>query len=98
MAMFLLFSGIASSQEELTDGPGLFTGESGELTLFKPEEKEPVTQPNIKAKTGTNASTIDQDEFELFKVWKKAKQNNTTEYQEFLYWMEYKTFVENQKR
>jgi hypothetical protein len=50
-----------------------------------PTHKNSVAQANTQ-------TTVNQDEFALFKAWKKAKAESSPAYQEFLIWLEFQDY------
>ncbi|WP_441002395.1 hypothetical protein [Pseudocolwellia agarivorans] len=84
------------ADNEMEKEPGLFTGKKGAFTLLKTDNLKPEEQANkeiIEQKSHVKATVTDmskKEEFGLFKNWKQHKENNTSEYQEFLLWLEYK--------
>lgn len=83
--LFINTSTFAS--DELDTGPGIFSGKTGEFSLFKSS-----TSDNIEVNS-TQSNTANKDEFALFKVWKQERDKNTVEYQEFLLWVEYQKYL-----
>lgn len=81
------FSFSALADNELDDGPGIFSGEKGVFTLIKTDKN-----PSNKNKM-TSKKLSQTDEFELFKTWKEQKDKNSESYQEFLLWVEYKKVI-----
>ena len=86
------------ADNELDDGPGIFSGKKGAFTLLKTEN---IKTENAKAEAKTQEKAKDvqlttthdmsqKKEFMLFKDWKLHKEHNTETYQEFLLWIEYK--------
>lgn len=84
------------ADNELDDGPGLFSGKKGEFTLLKTENYKDKEETNKKANKETQDVKLtkhdmsQKKEFMLFKNWKQHKEHNTETYQEFLLWIEYK--------
>lgn len=74
--------------DELSKGAGLFSGKSGEFSLVKyAQDKSQKNQPlKLDAK----------DEFQLFKQWKQAKNENSANYQEFMLWLEYRELTKTE--
>lgn len=107
---FMAFGGLAlllgcvqvSAQEELTDGPGLFTGKTGELTLYQSNQNsfEATSHESANpenANTGAKEELSSREEFELYKRWQYAKQNNTQNYHEFMQWLEFQRVIKVEK-
>ena len=84
------------ADNELDDGPGLFSGKKGEYTLLKTGKYGAEEENKQKAKEETKDTNLtkhdmsQKKEFMLFKNWKQHKEHNTETYQEFLLWIEYK--------
>lgn len=88
------FGAIADDDLEL--GPGVFTGEKGSFTIFKTDKSAKTEKPTKKEiiESLTDSKNLSQkEEFELFKIWKKLKDEKSESYQEFLLWVEYKKVV-----
>ncbi|UAA38986.1 hypothetical protein KIH87_01035 [Paraneptunicella aestuarii] len=102
---FMAFGGLAlllgcvqvSAQEELTDGPGLFTGKTGELTLYQSNQNGFEATSHESANTGAKEELSSREEFELYKRWQYAKQNNTKDYGEFMQWLEFQRVIKVEK-
>lgn len=77
-----MFSAFAHSQGELNEGPGVFSGEKGEVSLSK------LFKGNKDEKT-----LGDENEFEQFKLWEKLKSTNDPKYQEFKMWVKYQKYL-----
>jgi len=84
------------ADDDLDFGPGVFTGKKGSFTICKTgksTEAEEVTKKDITETISDSKKLSQKEEFELFKVWKKLKGENSKSYQEFLLWVEYKKVV-----
>jgi len=80
------------ADNELDEGPGLFSGKKGEFTILKTEnykKSDKVKEVTEKAKSN-NSDMSQKDEFQLYKKWIADKNKNTEAYQEFLLWLEFK--------
>ncbi|WP_426360321.1 hypothetical protein ACPUVO_08930 [Pseudocolwellia sp. HL-MZ19] len=86
----------ALADNEMEKEPGLFTGKKGTFTLLKTDNIKTEEQIKDQVKNQdqdvnpSNPKISKKEEFSLFKNWKKHKENNTSQYQEFLLWLEYK--------
>ena len=77
-------------REEMA-GPGIFSDDEGETSLqWSSENKQAVSNPEPSKVTALD----EKAEFEQFKIWNelRTKGAGTTEYQEFLQWLEYQKF------
>lgn len=79
------------------DGPGIFTGQKGEIPIFKSKKKQNNTAQKVQGEQKvvelSKGAEIDTyTEFELFKELKIAKSENNALYQEFENWVEFKKF------
>lgn len=81
-------------REEMA-GPGIFSDDDGEPALkWSSEEKKSTSDPEQP-----DAAVVEEKaEFEQFKVWNelRTKGADSTEYQEFLQWLEYRKFKAGQ--
>ena len=96
-----------NSREEMP-GPGILADEEGESALkWSNDSKEPEAAASttnsaaVPASAATSAAATvspEQAEFEQFKAWNELKSSGaeSTEYQEFLQWLEYQKFKTNQ--
>ncbi|MFT5544237.1 MAG: hypothetical protein ACI97K_002131 [Glaciecola sp.] len=76
--IFLSFVTTAQAQEEMNDGEGIFSDESGQIsltTLFKDATKEKLVKEDVVCTS------------EQFKKWQDSKTTNNVLYQEFLLWV-----------
>ncbi|MDH3630183.1 MAG: hypothetical protein OER98_03605 [Gammaproteobacteria bacterium] len=75
---------------EEPEGPGVFSGESGEIVLSPGE----TTEQNAKegAATSSSISASEAEEFNAFKRWLKSKQAQDESYQEFQHWLKYEEY------
>ncbi len=92
------------AQDDLTPGPGLFSGSDGQFKLLdtsgnkkekKSEEKQSVEhahQDCVPAETDTLT------EFELFKEWRVFQSSDQAGYDEFKEWIEYRRYLENNRK
>jgi len=84
------------ANDDLELGPGVFTGEKGSFTIFKSDKSkdtEKSTKKEITESLTDGKNLSQKEEFELFKMWKKLKDEKSESYQEFLLWIEYKKVV-----
>lgn len=79
-----MFSAFSHSQGELNEGPGVFSGEKGEVSLSK-----------LFKDSRDEISLGDKNEFEQFKRWEKLKSTNDPRYQEFQIWVKYQKYLSN---
>lgn len=89
-------------------GPGVFSGPSGEFTLFGGEKKAAEKTERDSAGAGTTshaaggglprAADESVQEFDEFKVWLRARQEMTQEYREFLEWQAYRNYLRQKAR
>ena len=84
---------------EMLPGPGVFSGEDGEFTLYKSKDKAKGRKKE-KEVTGITGETAEAKEFQEFQEWKKE----TREFKEFQEWKktmrdseEYQEFLEYRK-
>ena len=78
---------------EEPEGPGVFSGDSGEIVLFKEaEESAPQDTAAEEAATPSNMSEADWQEFTAFKRWLKSRQARDADYEEFLQWLKYEEY------
>lgn len=80
----------AVSGEE-AQGPGVFSGERGEIVFFADESA------SAPGGAGTVQTTRQQDagdweEFEAFKRWLKARETQEDDYREFLQWRQFEAY------
>jgi len=79
---------------EEMEGPGLFSGDSGEIVFF--EENKKTTTPgegnNDESGALSRPSQADWQEFSEFKRWLKSKQAQDDSYQEFQQWLKYEEY------
>lgn len=96
----------AHAQDGLDDGPGIFSGNADGISLSDLIKKERTSNKdkNVQESIGGNQpstagiSGVDQyTEFELFKEWKRAKSSQSSDYQEFSLWVEYKLWKQDQE-
>jgi DNA polymerase III delta subunit len=94
--------------DELTPGPGLFSGSDGKFLLLdtsgkkkKKEKEKAISEQAHQTCTPTNtpkyviAPQIDTlTEFDLFKEWRSFKKVNDEVYEEFIHWVEYRKYLE----
>jgi len=101
LSLLALLSACASqpfeyhSQNEISKGPGLLTGESGEVTLRLPGTgSEAAAAPRstvaATATAGAAAGSGDYAEFEAFREFRRAKGAKSADYVEFQEWLEWK--------
>ena len=77
---------------EEAEGPGVFSGERGEIVLFA---DEPASAPGADAGSGATTAQPragDWEEFEAFKRWLKARDAQDDSYQEFLQWRRFEAY------
>lgn len=67
----------SSANNELDQGPGLFSGQDGEFKLVTTNKKQSENLPEYTQK----------QEFELYKQWLMDKQKGTENYKEFKLWL-----------
>lgn len=75
---------------EEPEGPGIISGETGELTFAIGTAADQNTTD--EAETSPDISASDAEEFNAFKRWLKAKQAQDESYQEFLQWLKYEEY------
>lgn len=81
-------------REEMA-GPGIFSDDDGEPALKWSSEEKKSTPGSERP----DAAVVDEKaEFEQFKIWNelRTKGAESTEYQEFLQWLEYQEFKAGQ--
>ena len=93
---------------EIPSGPGVFSGEDGEFTLYKSKDKTKGRKKE-KEDTGISEDTTEAKEFQEFQEWKKETREfqefqewkktmrDSEEYREFLEWRKWKKFKEWEK-
>ncbi|MGH1439166.1 MAG: hypothetical protein ACRBBR_03550 [Cellvibrionaceae bacterium] len=92
---------VEADNNELTSGPGLFSGEDGQFSLsgfLFGEDKKKSEKPS-NANEPREVKNLGQvGEFEMYKAWRKTKEGNSPDYQDFKYWMEYQEYLRTQQR
>lgn len=81
---------------EEMEGPGVFTGDSGEAVLFEDKQQTTVTAAtgNDGSTTSSQMSEMDWEEFSAFKRWLKSRQQQDDAYQEFKQWLRYEKYLQ----
>ena len=94
------------SDNEIPNGPGLFTKEKGEFTIYDskkkqveaPEEQKVAAQPSTQVAPEESDSfqqfqewQKDQKEFEAFQEWKRS-QEGSQDYKEFQEWKRWREY------
>lgn len=80
------------------EGPGLLTGDKGELSLsdfFSKEKQAERRQQQSSNSADINIPAIDEasfEEFESFKEWRRAQQPDSDAYREYQEWREYQQY------
>ena len=81
---------------EEMEGPGVFTGDSGEAVFFEDKQQSTTT-----SEVGTGSTTIapgmsemDWEEFSAFKRWLNSRQQQDEAYQEFQQWLRYEKYLQ----
>lgn len=77
---------------EAAEGPGVFSGERGEIVFFADDE---ASAPGGDAGTGQaprQPAAADWKEFEAFKRWLKAREEQDDDYREFLQWRQFEAY------
>ena len=77
---------------EEAEGPGVFSGESGEIVLFADDAESPPGSDADSAKAPPPPSAGDWEEFEAFKRWLKAREAQDDSYREFLQWRRFEAY------
>jgi hypothetical protein len=104
----LSFISASYAIDELTPGPGLFSGSDGKFLLLdtsgkkkKKADEKAVSEQVHQTCTPTNtpkyviAPKIDTlTEFDIFKEWRSFKKSNDDVYEEFTHWVEYRKYLE----
>jgi hypothetical protein len=87
------------------EGPGLFTGAKGEVSLsdYFSEEKKAERARQSYSSRDINVPAIDEDsfeDFENFKTWRRAQEPGSENYQEYQDWRAYQEYrrVKTQKQ
>ena len=96
-------------QTEIPEGPGVFSGEDGEFTVYDSksasQEKEAAAgsksapqAAEAAAGAGADAQSDEAAEFEEFQRWKESEQGaeEYREFQQWQQWREYKKWQESQ--
>lgn len=83
------------SQNEISKGPGLLTGASGEVAVRLPgtgsdAAATPRSTVATAPTTGGAAGSGDYAEFEAFREFRRAKGAKSADYAEFQEWLEWK--------
>ncbi len=81
----------AYAEDGLTPGPGLFSGNNGEIDVGKLIKK--VSSTNAAGNSTKSAEL--KDEFQQFKLWQQAKADNSQQYQEFVQWLKYQAYLQS---
>ncbi len=100
-ALALSLSTMSFAQDDLTPGPGLFSGERGQILLFKTGDNKSSPVPTKNSATNTSTPLVATDnlsEFELYKEWRSHQNSQSGNYQEFQQWIEYRQFLEKNKQ
>ena len=97
------------SGNEIPQGPGLFSKEKGEFTLYDSNKQAAAPQPatgTAAAAPAVNAPPADSKEFQQFQEWKKEQQDfeafqewkkseqGSREFEEFQEWKRWKAYSE----
>lgn len=90
---------------EMKRGPGVFSGEPGEFTVYDsarkdpPREgtKEPLQEGSTQEHPQTRLSPAEAREFREFQEWKESAKDSA-EYREFQEWREWKSYQEWKNR
>lgn len=91
---------------EIPKGPGLFTKEKGEFTIYDSKKKqvEPPEQQKATAQPSPEAAPEESDSFHQFQEWKKDQQDfeafqewkrsqeGSQDYQEFQEWKRWREY------
>ena len=82
---------------EIPKGPGLFTGEKGEYTVYSSEKKSDG-ETDAKRTSDDKASDEERRDFEAFQEWKRSPEGQAEyrEFQDWLRWRDYKKWQESQ--
>lgn len=100
------------SGNEIPEGPGVFSGEDGEVTLFSTGSGNPAAE---KRPAGEEPVTADEEyrefqefqqwkeekaEFEEFRKWKKSREGSAEyrEFQEWQRWQEFRRWQQEQQK
>jgi len=87
------------ANDELSDGPGVFTGKKGEFSLSQLTASKKIESPKSSISGEEKPQEKDvsgvENEFELFKLWSHSKTEFTADYQEFLLWLKYQQYLKN---
>jgi hypothetical protein len=79
--------------DELSEGPGVFTGNKGAFSLSQLLASKGKESPPTKTQELSVPEA--KDEFELFKLWHHSKTESTAEYQQFLIWLKYQHYLKS---
>ncbi|MBI3897255.1 MAG: hypothetical protein HY308_03045 [Gammaproteobacteria bacterium] len=80
------------SRNEIPEGPGIFSGETGEFTVYSDKKAKVNTPATAKvADASTPEAYGEFQEFQEFQRWKEANKD-TPEYKEFQDWREWKAY------
>ncbi len=77
---------------EEAGGPGVFSGESGEIVFFADESASAPGGDADTAETPRQPGAGDWEEFEAFKRWLKARETQDDDYREFLQWRQFEAY------
>ena len=80
---------------EEPEGPGVFSGDSGEVILFqqgKPAAADADSGNEPQATESDMTPSTDWEEVAAFKRWLKAKQAKDDDYREFQLWLQFEAF------
>ncbi len=78
---------------EEPEGPGVASDEAGEIVF----SLGTATNENTTTESSPSISTSDAQEFNAFKRWLKAKQDQDQDYQEFQQWLKYEQYRQLQE-
>ncbi|MBT8338897.1 MAG: hypothetical protein HKP58_01145 [Desulfatitalea sp.] len=79
--------------DDLAPGPGVFSKENGEITVYDSKEHKSAGQQDKTDFEAFKAWQQDQAAFEAFQKW-KASDKGSDEYKEFLEWKRWKAYQE----
>ncbi len=96
------------ADDNLTPGPGLFSGDSGEFSLSQLISSKPTTTDHTTKHESQMLETVatssyerdrktnngdEKTDFEAYKEWHKLHQQNPELYDNFEVWLEYQSYL-----
>lgn len=77
---------------EEAGGPGVFSGESGEIVFFADRPASAPAGDADSSETPPQPSAANWEEFEAFKRWMRARKTQDDDYREFLQWQQFEAY------